>query len=202
MAPGTPWGCLRAVVDGNGRPVVPCAPGDPLALSDSAQVGTAMAYLGIPTGSVRFNGCEGGIFAAGEDPLRPGSHLVTYPAGERRFLAPVTHELAHVMQMRLAGGLRQLAEEQDSLRAELGADFIAGIVFTAKFADLDRGEFQNNVQLVGLYDEHADDAHGTPSQRIAAFRYGLNFPFREDVPDVRTAAGYFKEVLYDDVRKM
>lgn len=202
-APDSRWGCLRSVVDGNGRPVAPCAPGDPLALSDSAQIGAAMAYLGIPRSSVRFDGCETGFYGAGEDPLRPGGYLVTYPAGETRFLAPVTHELAHVMQMQLAGGPRQFdLEEEDSLHTELGADFIAGIVFTAEFAAVYRGEFENNLQLAGRYDEHPDDAHGTPSQRAAAFRRGLYFHFRQDVPDVHTAAGYFKEVVFDEVAKM
>lgn len=201
--PRTTWGCLRGVVaGGNDRPVMPCTPGDPLGLSDSGQIDVAMSFLEIPRDSVRFNGCEEGFYAAGEDPLRAGGYLITYPAGEKRFLAPVTHELAHVMQMRLAGGLGPFVLQQDSLHAELGADFVAGIVFTAKFANLDRGEFQNNIQLVGRYDERAAEAHGSPSQRTAAFRYGLNFRFREDVSDVRMAVSYFKDVLYDEVRKM
>jgi len=88
-----PWGCLRAVTGHGGKIIVPCAPGDPAALSSSAQVGAAMAYLGISPGSIRFNGCANSEFSTREDPLHPGSYLITYPSSERRLLAPITHEL-------------------------------------------------------------------------------------------------------------
>lgn len=197
-----PWGCLRAVSGSDNKNIVPCAPGDPLAISRSAQVSAAMAYLGIRPDMVRFNGCEKTHFATGMDPLHDGGYLVTYPANEKRFLAPITHELAHVVQMQLTHPMQQLSTE-DSLKVELGADFVAGIVFSAQFPQLDRSEFQNNVQLAGLYNERGvRDPHGPPSQRVAAFRYGLNFRFREDVPDVRAATLYFKDVLYADISKM
>lgn len=198
-----PWDCLHAVSVGrDGKPVIPCDPVDPFALSASPEVGAVMAYLGLPRGSVRFNGCKDAIFAAGIDPLRDGGYLVTYPLNAPdRILGPITHELAHVMQMRI-GGTRKTKDTDYRARIELGADFVAGIVFKAEAGRLQGNDFENDVQLAGRYLEARDDAHGSPSQRGAAFRYGLNFHFTPDVPDVQTASRYFGDVLYDDIVRL
>lgn len=201
--PDPPWNCLHALSVGrDGKPVVPCDPGDPFALSASPAVGAVMAYLGIPPGSVRFNGCKGAIFAAGTDPLHAGGYLVTYPLdAPDRILGPITHELAHVMQMRIAGA-RKPEGTDGRARIELGADFVAGIVFRAEAGRMQGNDFENDVQLAGRYREARDDAHGNPSQRGAAFRYGLNFHFTPDVPDIQTASRYFGDVLYDDIVRL
>ncbi|GAB3359215.1 hypothetical protein GCM10027430_30780 [Lysobacter tyrosinilyticus] len=198
--------CLRAMTTGaDNLPIVVCDPGDPLKLSRSEQVRQVMDYLSIEPSAVRFNGCKGALYAADIDPAsgsRPG-YLITYPAEiDDRYLAPITHELAHVMQMQIAGGKDALRQARSPLKIELGADFVTGIVFREKLSQRPWGEFQNNIKLTGLYRERAYDAHGTPAQRSAAFRFGLHFPFSEDVPDVRIASSYFMDVMYDDIDGM
>ncbi|MFO1219648.1 MAG: hypothetical protein U1E89_14875 [Burkholderiaceae bacterium] len=109
-----------------------------------------------------------------------------------RYLAPIVHELAHVMQMRIAGGLAALrASGLDSRQIELGADFLAGFVFSEALRHVDIDEFQNNLSLIGSYYERTDEAHGTPAQRVSAFRIGAVRapPYHEF--DVQTASRYF-----------
>ena len=197
--------CLRSVSAGaDDQPIVICKPGDPLGLSRSEQVKKVMHYLSIRPDLVRFNGCKDAHFAADIDPVRGGKSLyvITYPIDiGSRYMAPITHELAHVMQIQIAGDKDALRLKRP-IKIELGADFVTGLVFREQLNQLASGEFQNNIQLTGLYREDEMDAHGTPAQRTAAFRYGLHYKFSEDVPDVRTASSYFMDVMYDDFERM
>jgi hypothetical protein len=208
------WTYLSGVTVGeDSRPVELCEPGDPLGIADNQDIASAIRYLAIDPDDIRFNGCPRGEFAVGLDPLRADGrgYLIMYPVdvGDR-FVAPVTHELAHVLQIQVAGSM-SILQAQNSKRIELGADFITGIVFHALFesdirtdmrglaaAKRRRGEFANNIRLTGSYIEESGDAHGDPSDRSTAFRWGLNFRFREEVPDVRVASSYFADVLYEE----
>lgn len=100
--------------------------------------------------------------------------LVRYPSTVKsNYLAPIAHELAHVVQMRNAGSLAALEPQKNSRRIELGADFLAGLAFNASLKSLDSGDFETNLQLAGSYKVETDD-HGTPEHRSQAFRRGSN----------------------------
>lgn len=98
--------------------------------------------------------------------------LVRYPSSVRsNYLAPIVHELAHVVQMRDAGSLAALNARDNSRRIELGADFLAGLAFNVSLKQLNGGDFETNLELAGSYKVAADD-HGLPEQRTQAFRLG------------------------------
>lgn len=121
-------------------------------------------------------------------------YLIAYPTNQdQRYLGPIVHELAHVMQLSSPGGLRNA---DDSRKVELGADFIAGLVFQRALQGIDVEAFQHGLALTGLYYESADDGHGSPEARLAAFRWGLNFKLTNDIPDIRAAARNFDEEFY------
>jgi hypothetical protein len=126
-----------------------------------------------------------------------GGYVITYPPDvSNGFLGPVAHELAHIVQMEAAGGMDQLRERYESRRIELGADYLAGILFRRVLPEVSRNEFQNHVRLYGLYREQAVRAHGTPTQRTSAFRIGV--VGRNERPGITLseASDYFQEDLY------
>lgn len=196
--------CLFAVTEGNDAvPVVPCAESDPLKLASHPDIRKAMDVLGLPPHIVRFQGCEKMRFSVMQEQAKDGSrrYLIRYPSnvGEA-VIAPMTHELAHVFQSEMAGGLiaaRKLFAS--SKRIELGADFLAGIVFAQALPHLPYKQFQHNIELTGLYVEPNHIAHGTPSDRTTAFRRGAFFKFDGFVKDVRTANTHFRENLYGEL---
>lgn len=197
--------CLYSfTVGADNRPVEACTEGDPLGLGRDARVAAAMRALGIPAEAVRFSGCRGQRFSASPDHAsgsRPERYVVTYPTeAAGKHLAPIVHELAHVMQMRLAGGLDALwAGGMDSRQIELGADFLTGLVFSEALRHVDLDEFQHNLSLIGLYYERNDEAHGTPAQRLSAFRIGVTRapPYPEF--DFAKASRYFRANEYPRV---
>ena len=181
-----------------------CERGDPLRVGQDRRVLLAMTMLGIPTDTVRFRGCSGLPFSAGPDSKQEGvpqSFVVNYPIEVGKdFLAPIVHELAHVTQMRLAGGLEPLRSKMTtSRRIELGADFLTGFVFSGVLHDADINEFQHNLSLIGLYQERLDQAHGTPAQRTMAFRRGVMRRSPYDELHVQSAILYFNDNDYAKV---
>lgn len=155
-------------------PVQPC-------VDDIKHIGTdphvlaVMRTFSIPQNTVVFTACPGGRFSAMPEGTDDGKRFVVrYPSIVRaNYLAPIVHELGHVLQMRSAGSLAALNPEMNSRRIELGADFLAGLAFNLSLQQLNNGDFETNLQLVGSYKLERDD-HGTPEYRTQAFRLGAN----------------------------
>ncbi len=168
---GGPPRCLYATAVGTERLAVePCGP-DSLGVGANGNIRAVMRYFGLPQETVQFKSCPGGRFSA-EESNGTAAYVVTYPSDARSdFLAPVVHELAHVVQMKQAGGLLKLRAAADSRRIELGADFLAGLAFHAVLGQLKQGDFETNLRLIGSYTGGGND-HGCPEDRTQAFRVG------------------------------
>jgi hypothetical protein len=195
-------GCLYVFTVGEEKVEVPpeCPDGDPLNLSRNADVGRVLQALGVRPHLIRFRGCEGGLFSAEDTELNPAAdaarYAVSYRMGTTKYLAPITHELAHVWQMESVGGYRTLRDALPSRRIELAADYLTGIVFSQALRHLDLSEFQQNLSLRGLYYEADLDAHGTPVQRNNAFRLGFRLNFDSMNRDYRKASDDFQANVY------
>lgn len=154
-------------------PIQPCG-ADVKGIGTDPNVLAVMRTFNIPTNVVVFQACPGGRFSAMPDGNDAKRFLVRYPStAKANYLAPIVHELAHVVQMREAGGLAALKPKENSRRLELGADFLAGLAFNMSLHQLNSGDFETNLQLAGSYKVETDD-HGTPEQRTLAFRRGSN----------------------------
>lgn len=194
--------CLHAISVGPARvPVTACGPADPLGIGNDPKVLRAMQLMGIPRDAVQFRGCAGSHFLASEDPSAGsgGRFIVRYPTdADANVLAPIIHELAHVLQMSMAGGLRGLRNSYSSIKIELSADFMVGYAFGVLLDKTDRDQFQHNLSLVGAYVERFEAAHGTPAQRTEAFRLGAvrRYPYSQF--DIRKAYEYF---LQNDIAR-
>lgn len=187
-------GCLYAVYVGADKAKVePCTPGDPMNLANDKKVRAVIRAFGLDAVAIRFNGCKTARYSAAPDE-GPRRYVITYPSvGGESHIAPITHELAHVLQMEIAGSLQAL-QRSPSRKVELGADYLTGIVFIQHLSDIGYNEFQHNLSLIGQYVEMDATAHGTPAQRTAAFRFGANLKFEEVDRNIRRA---YEEFLSD-----
>ncbi|MEO5692615.1 MAG: hypothetical protein ABIQ72_05790 [Usitatibacter sp.] len=192
-------GCLYAVYKGADKEKVePCAPGDPSNLASDSKVRAAIKALQLDNVPLRFNGCKSARYSAAPD-TTPRHYVITYPTSAGgSHIGPITHELAHVMQMEVAGSLEAL-RQNPSRKIELGADYLTGIVFVQALRDIGYNEFQHNLSLIGLYVELDPNAHGTPSQRTAAFRFGANMKFDEVNRSIHRAHEEFMADVYGQV---
>lgn len=193
-------GCLYATYVGSEHtPVIPCADADPLNIGQDADVQRAMGILGIKPEMIRFRGCPHHRFSAAQEYTeRPEDrrYVISYPTeANGRYLAPIVHELGHILQFEMEGGLWALTEKYSSKRIELGADYLAGLTFSHALHDIDINQFQHNILLTGVYVELDFDAHGNPSERGAAFRLGY-INFDKAGPDMRSASDHFQRNLY------
>ena len=203
---GSEQACLYAFFVGD-RPVrvLPCTGGDPLNVAKDGDVSSVMRALSISPGSVRFVGCNGVLFSTAEESMpgevRPGKrYVITYPAAEdRRYLAPITHELAHVLQLEATGSLERLRATLESKRIELAADFLTGVVFSRVLGHVDSAEFQHNLSQTGLYRDSSLLAHGDPTQRTAAFRRGRFFNFDSVAMSFPRASQEFQDNIYAQI---
>lgn len=193
-------GCLYGsiTVGAQATPVAPCPNADPLNIRNNADVLKIMKALGINRNKVRFKGCSNLRFSAAMDStlsVTNRRYLITYPIeANNSYISPITHELVHVLQMEIYGGLIPLRSSiKSSKRIELGADYISGIVFSKFLRHLDFYDFMDNLSLIGLYVENAAEAHGTPPQRVAAFRSGFYETLEQDIKD---ANNYFQDQVY------
>ena len=162
-----------------------------------------MEALGIPFSVVTFKGCAGQPFSAAPVSNGAGSgghYAVTYPSdlnsSMNAMVAPIVHELAHVAQMRGAAGLEGLRRKYESRRIELGADFVAGLVFTSVLKNADLKDFLLNLNLVGSYRQREVETHGTPDQRSGAFRLGAFRKYPYDELPISKSEQYFQENDY------
>lgn len=172
-APSAVPDCLYAFSVGDQQVAVePCA-GDTVGVGADGRVASAMRFFGIPSGIVVFRSCPGGRFSARPHESDGGRYVITYPSSASSdFLAPVIHELAHVVQIRSAGGLKALDPMPNSRRIELGADFMAGLAYNAVLKHLSFGNFETSLNLIGSYKANKADDHGLPDHRAQAFRLG------------------------------
>jgi len=154
-------------------PIEPCG-ADDKGIGTDLRVLAVMRIFNIAPNVVVFQACPGGRFSAMPDGNDAKRFLVRYPStAKSNYLAPIVHELAHVVQMRNAGGLAALDPKENSRRIELGADFLAGLAFNMSLSHLNSRDFETNLQLAGSYKVESDD-HGTPEHRTQAFRFGSN----------------------------
>lgn len=177
--------CLRADSLQKG---VACRGPDVAHVGENAEIRRTIEIMGLARATIRFAGCENGLFlTAPATGTASSSYVISYPAPRasgnispdlmREYLAPITHELAHVLQLETRGGMPKLKRngERKSLSIELGADFISGIAYARMQATTPAAlnSFQQNLKLVGLYKEDIEGAHGTWEQRTTAFRFGV-----------------------------
>ena len=174
--------CLYGFAVGTSNaPVSACAYEDPRHIGDEPRVRQTLEALQIPASAVIFRGCVGRYFNASED-MRTGTatgkYVVTYPSDLQSsihaMVAPVIHELAHVAQMRRVQGLENLRRAYEPRRIELGADFVAGLIFAKVLKNADMKDFLLNLNLIGSYKTLDVSSHGTPEQRSGSFRRGVH----------------------------
>lgn len=149
---------------------------DPLQLGSSVALTKAMKGMDVDTTEVYFVGCRHGAFTTSILPLAHTKlkyrivYRIIAGADPSVYIAPLTHEIAHVLQLRQAGDLPRLRATMSSERIELGADFLAGYAFRKYMNGVSRNEFQHNLTLVGTY--RAGTGYGSPEDRLQAFRIG------------------------------
>lgn len=201
----SPNDCLFATHAG-GIDQRPCADQDPLMLRVNTKIGLARHALGISASHITFRGCVGQPFKTYVDSNTKNgdrNYVITYPSEtEDPYLAPIVHELAHVMQLEVAGGSKEAvrgARQNTSLRVELEADYLTGMVFSQALKSDGTAAFQHSQIFAGMFKEMESDAHGTPSQRNSAFRQGYFQPIGDDMPDIKTAANHFQANVYGDL---
>lgn len=188
--------CLFAtVVDDKLISAGSCGATDPRLIARDEDVRKLIVAIDVPPESITFRGCPGDVYM-----VRPGpgaTYTITYPPlASDGFVAPVAHELAHIVQIRASGGMDQLVERYESRRIELGADYLAGILFRSALPGSHRNDFQNHVHLNGLYRESPVRAHGSPVQRTNAFRLGVVGLTEPAGTTLAAASVHFQEDMY------
>ena len=137
--------------------------------------------IGVSLDRIQFSGCQTGRFSVLSLPGASANpqYVIRYPVSSRysydTYVGPIAHEFSHIAQLSAAGGRNELRAEleQSPDRIELGADFIAGIIFRRHVGRVDRAQFQNSRDLLGSYEVSGIFGHGTPDARLAAFRTGF-----------------------------
>lgn len=189
--------CLYVIIVGDEKKsVLPCYGTDKENLSENATLFKVTRMLGIKSEEIKYSGCKEHYFSAKPlfHQIKQHKYEITYIIGDGiSYIPPITHELAHVLQFEIYGGLGQLKDNLSSLRIELAADYLTGVIFQR--LDIDKNEFQHSVELIGRFHEDAFNAHGSPSQRNAAFRYGYFDSKKELDRDIR----YFHEKFQNNI---
>lgn len=180
---------------------VDCRP-DPVALNANPNVAQAVQGYGLAETRIAFVGCAQGRYATRRLPsLLPGARAyeIRYPQnGEdiSAYVGPIAHELAHVYQLERAGSMQALRASQSSRQIELGADFLAGVILRNATRGLGPGVFHISLDVMGKYYEDDHDAHGTPEQRVEAFRRGYFLLYANVGGDMPSAGRYFDEEVF------
>lgn len=170
-------------------------------VSKDRVVQDVMRLLGINSTEVAFNGCKDYIFSAKQFEKkfrRSHNYEITYPDDDLvHYLAPIVHEIAHVFQFQLYKSMLKLMSSLSILRIELAADYIAGVVYYK--LGIKKNGYQHSVQLIGRYYEVSTDHHGTPAQRIAAFRMGYEDARKESMRSIQYFNDKFQRDVYGEV---
>jgi len=144
---------------------------DPEKIAEYAEVEFAIKVLNISRKSISFKGCPSIPFAAKEYNI---SFDIFYPSDKNKtdYVVPLYHELAHIYQMTRFGGRGKALEFHGSLKTiELCSDLVAGFLM-ARSGKFHPQQFQQNLILRGNYRSAEQTFHGTPGERVNAFRYG------------------------------
>lgn len=196
--------CLNSVTqDGNTVVSPDCSDDiDPLHLSENPDIIAAISLLGIDKKSIDFKGCQNLAFMV--KPITDGTTTqfkVHYDSTTNKDLviAPTLHELSHIVQIQEEGSYENLVRAYPSKeRIELGADYLTGIIFRKLFPQKKLKEFEQNINLAGLYIEK-EDPHGNPSRRTQAFRLGVNGE-TDASNDIRKNHLFFQREIYGEIR--
>lgn len=196
--------CLNAVEVGNeSTTTIRCdqANTDPLDLKNNDQVKIAFKTLEIDPSLVEFKGCDG--LAFGTTKAMEGSsakYIVAYSSNVgQKVIAPVIHELGHVVQLEASGGFSNLHNSYSSNQVELGADYLVGMVFNTALPDEPLARFERNMELAGIYipPDNSHNSHGAPSKRIQAFRLGVFS--KANKPNIRAMHENFQDNIYGTI---
>jgi hypothetical protein len=196
-------GCLF-VTSGSSATRSGCS-GDRLHLANQATTKHAIEAYGVSSLIIKFVGCDSVDFQTEQldDDGTTNEYHIYYPVLKDRlpaaYTAPLIHELAHVYQLESAGSYQNLIDQLKIKRIELGADFLTGVIFKLLGSEVDLDEFQHNVNVGGKYYESDADAHGTPEQRMAAFRYGYTQHDEHFGSNVNRANSVFQADIYGEV---
>jgi hypothetical protein len=179
---------------------------DPRGIASHFSVLNILDTLELMDATIRFFGCERTEFKTGMVPGWDPSEdyfVVYYPVApeldERGLLPPILHELGHVYQLKHAGSMQALRAENESLKIEMGADFLAGL--GSRYDGIVRPvDFVASNNLVGLYRETSDQ-HGSPEQRTSAFVAGFEYimvfrPYSPSAAYAHFQSSLFNEILY------
>lgn len=165
-----------------------CTP-DPYGIAREPEIVRTLESLGFQPGQVTFFGCVRGRFSTWKPDTREMLFRVNYPLGSsyrfQNYVGPISHELGHAIQLREAGSVRLLREGlgRDSSRIELGADFLAGLIFRRQMTNMDQQGFEQSLDLLGNYRDGTLATHSTPEARTAAFRTGFHYRSTSRTPE-------------------
>lgn len=192
--------CLYSVHQGGDTINAPLCSNDidPLRLSDNHDVRAAMSILGIDKNEISFKGCEHLSFKVKslEDGKNTKFEIYYDTTAAKNIIAPILHEISHINQIKAEGSYQNLTKSYSSERIELGADYTAGYIFRKLPEKHELNEFEQNINLAGLYIK-SEDTHGNPSRRDQAFRLGV---FDTEAPsDARKINLYFQREIYGKI---
>jgi hypothetical protein len=176
--------------------------GDPLDIRHRQSTDVMVNAYGISNVAINFIGCRDVAFKTQPDEAGPTRGCtIYYPSGYEQsiYLAPLAHELAHVFQLQDAGGLESLQHKLSSLRIELEADFLAGVIFKNFLTDSNAESFHTNLDLIGKFREFDSSKHGTPAQRASAFQRGLNLRFSDYKMNMRALHAKFQNDIFGEI---
>ena len=176
---------------------------DPLGFAQNDSIRRAIDLFGLSGARIKFLGCTTTEFQTSAPPGIDDDDLafkIYYPVTDalqpRDYVAPLIHELGHAFQIKQVGSIAEL-KRLESRRIELGADFLAGLVF-GKSGEMKLAQFHASTELIGRYREKSNE-HGTPEQRGYAFRFGVFFEKNHGVMNVEAANAQFQR---DDFAKV
>lgn len=157
-----------------------CRP-DPYGVGNEPAITAAIAGLGLDRSQIVFVGCAQGRFETRPAEGAGHSFRILYPLRANydfaTYRGPLMHELGHTFQVNRAGSLRALTQSLDRssarARIELGADFLAGILYRRYAGSSDMRNFLQNLDLLGNYRPAESASHSSPEARAMAFQYGF-----------------------------
>ena len=180
---------------------------DRLHLGEEKSIALLLKNLGLDDSQVQFRSCDQTNFKVqylgSTEASTAGTFRVYYPVDDNLefedYFGPITHELAHAAQISQSGGYAGFVSEFDSRRRELGADYLAGVMFSAFRGEISTGAFQHSLDLVGSYDDRKVQFYGCPEERTIAFRLGLFSGFSNERADIDRAHRYFQSVEFGTI---
>lgn len=154
---------------------------DPYRVLDEPMIQRTIRQLGLRPEQVDMHGCGQGRFSAWVVDATMQKYRINYPLSATYAFAyytgPLAHELGHVAQLHEAGTLPRLRQqlENESGRVELGADFLAGLMFRRFMNNLNQQSFEQSLDLIGNYEAGSRATHSRPEARTSAFRMGFYY---------------------------